>query len=243
MSHQTPFTIKFFGHCRSLVGAGEATVMAPQPATASDLLTAACQQFPSLATLSGKLLIAVNEAYALPHQTIEPQDEIAIFPPVSGGQNENELVEPDFFVRITHEEINTRALVEGLQRGEDGAVVTFEGVVRNNTKGRKTLYLEYEAYVPMALKTMRQVAEEAKAAWEIDRLAIVHRLGRIEIGGASVVIVVTSPHRKAAFDACRFAIDRLKQIVPIWKREFFEDGDVWVDGEIERYLERSKLKS
>ncbi len=116
--------------------------------------------------------------------------------------------------------------------GEDGAVCIFDGVGRNNTKGRRTLWLEYEGYGDMAVSTMQQVASEAREKWPgIDRIGIVHRLGRIEIGDSSVVIVVTSPHRGIAFDACRYAIDRLKQIVPIWKKEFFEDGAVWVQGE------------
>ena len=119
-----------------------------------------------------------------------------------------------------------------LLRGEDGAVCIFDGVARNNTRGRRTRYLEYEGYEEMALKTMRQIGDEAHERWPtIDRVGICHRLGRIEIGESSVVIVVTSAHRKVAFEACQFAIDRLKQIVPIWKKEYFEDGAVWVQGE------------
>jgi molybdopterin synthase catalytic subunit len=110
-------------------------------------------------------------------------------------------------------------------------VVVFEGIVRNNSKGRKTLYLEYEAYAPMALRKMEELGTETKLKFPIDRIGIIHRLGRMEIGETSVAIIVTSAHRRAAFEACRHAIDRLKQIVPIWKKEFFEDGGVWADSE------------
>ena len=110
--------------------------------------------------------------------------------------------------------------------------MTFEGVTRDNSKGRRTLRLEYEAYRPMALEKMQSIVHEAKGRFDVHRVGIIHRLGRLEIGEASVVIVVTSAHRAAAFDACRFAIDRLKKTVPIWKKEFFEDGEVWVEGDI-----------
>jgi molybdopterin synthase catalytic subunit len=132
--------------------------------------------------------------------------------------------------RLTRAPIDTRALVGELQRDEDGAVVVFEGVVRNHSKGRPTLFLEYEAYETMALAMMRQIAEDLGSRLPVDRIGMVHRLGRLEIGEASVVIVVTSEHRKAAFEACREAIDQLKRAVPIWKKEFFSDGAVWVEG-------------
>jgi molybdopterin synthase catalytic subunit len=116
-------------------------------------------------------------------------------------------------------------------QGSDGAVATFEGVVRNNTNGRRTRWLEYDAYEPLAVKTMAQIGAELAAAYKIGNIGMVHRLGHMLIGETSVAIVVTAPHRKAAFDACREAIDRLKRLVPIWKKEHFEDGEVWVEGE------------
>lgn len=127
--------------------------------------------------------------------------------------------------------MDTQALVEELKRGEDGAVVVFEGIVRNHSGGRATLFLEYEAYEAMALETMRQICQDIQRKFPVDRIGMVHRLGHLEIGEASVVIVVTSAHRRPAFDACREAIDRLKRVVPIWKKEFFADGTVWVQGE------------
>ncbi len=135
------------------------------------------------------------------------------------------------FVAIVREPIDVRALTIRLLHGEDGAAVVFEGVVRNNSRGKTTLYLEYEAYQPMALAEMQRLAGEARREYAIDRIAIVHRLGRLEIGETSVAIVVTSAHRGPAFDACRSTIDRLKKTVPIWKKEYFADGAVWVEGE------------
>jgi len=118
-----------------------------------------------------------------------------------------------------------------MKRGEDGAAVVFEGVVRNQTRGRKTLYLDYEAYEAMALRQMKGLAEQALGQFQIREVALVHRLGRLQIGETSVLIVVVSAHRAAAFDACRWLIDTLKRTVPIWKKEYFEDGAVWADGE------------
>ena len=135
-------------------------------------------------------------------------------------------------VQIVRAPIDVAVLAAGLRRSEDGAVVVFEGIVRNGSGGRPTLYLEYEAYEPMALEQMRAIAGEARTHWPIDRVAIVHRLGRLEIGETSIAIVVTAAHRAPAFDACRHAIDRVKKSVAIWKKEYFADGAVWVEGEI-----------
>ena len=128
--------------------------------------------------------------------------------------------------------IDTPAVVRDLRAYPDGAIVTFDGFVRNESHGRPTLYLEYEAYEPMALQKMREIGQLIHQKFAIDRLAIVHRLGRLEVGETSVFIAVSAPHRAAAFDACRFAIDTLKRTVPIWKKEYFEDGAVWADGEL-----------
>jgi MoaE-MoaD fusion protein len=137
---------------------------------------------------------------------------------------------------LTRDPIDSKHLASQLQRPEDGAVVVFEGVVRNNTKGRPTLYLEYECYEPMALQQMTGIGNEIGEKFAIGQIGIVHRLGRLEIGEASVAVVATAPHRKAAFEAAFEAINRLKREVPIWKKEFFADGAVWVDGEWDERL-------
>ena len=128
--------------------------------------------------------------------------------------------------------IDADALICQVRSGGDGAIVTFDGCVRNQSHGRRTLYLDYEAYDSMALAKMHEIAAEVHAKFPIDRVAIAHRLGRLEIGETSVFIAVSAPHRAAAFEACRFAIDTLKRSVPIWKKEYFEDGAVWAEGEL-----------
>jgi MoaE-MoaD fusion protein len=135
-------------------------------------------------------------------------------------------------VLLVHETIDANALVHHVRTGADGAIVTFDGCVRDQSHGRRTLYLDYEAYESMALAKMAETAAELHTKFPIDRVAIAHRLGRLEIGETSVFIAVSAPHRAAAFEACRYAIDTLKRSVPIWKKEYFEDGAVWADGEL-----------
>ena len=135
-------------------------------------------------------------------------------------------------IELTRDVIPNAAIAREVRADEDGAVATFDGCVRNHSHGRATLHLEYEAYESMALAKMREIAAHIHKAYPIDRIAIVHRLGRLEIGETSVFIAVSSAHRAAAFDACRYAIDTLKKTVPIWKKEFFADGAVWADGEL-----------
>jgi molybdopterin synthase catalytic subunit len=156
-----------------------------------------------------------------------------MLPPVSGGSDVKELLSQTSMrhAAIVREKINTQQVLDKIKQPEDGAAVVFEGVVRNNTRGRRTLYLDYEAYQGMALKQLEGLSSRALSEFKIRDLAIVHRLGRIEIGETSVLIVVASAHRGAAFDACRWLIDALKKTVPIWKKEHFEDGAVWADGE------------
>lgn len=143
----------------------------------------------------------------------------------------NTVAENDI-VALLHSPIDLAAIVRDVRADPDGAIVTFDGFVRNESHGRRTLYLDYEAYEPMALAKMKEIARLAHQNFAIHRLAIVHRLGRLHVGETSVFIAVSAPHRAAAFDACRFAIDTLKRTVPIWKKEYFEDGAVWADGEL-----------
>ena len=138
----------------------------------------------------------------------------------------------DDVILLVHARIDAEALVDHVRTGGDGAVVTFDGCVRNQSQGRRTLYLDYEAYESMALAKMGEIAAETHIKFQINRIAMAHRLGRLEIGETSVFIAVSAPHRAAAFEACRFAIDTLKRSVPIWKKEYFEDGAVWADGEL-----------
>ena len=174
------------------------------------------------------LALSVNQEYSSPDRALQSGDEVGLLPPVSGGSEGARSADS---VRIVRDPISTQAEVDRLKLPQDGAAVIFEGVVRDNTRGRRTLYLDYEAYEPMALKQMQELADKARTQFAIRDIALVHRLGRLEIGETSVLIVVASAHRGPAFDACRWIIDTLKKTVPIWKKEYFEDGAVWADGE------------
>ena len=233
-------TVLFFGMLKDIVGKAEDGITVEDGSSIGRLYELYAARFPKLAEHSSSILFSRNREFAGWGEPLRDGDEVAFLPPVSGGIGDNgeraEAASGDSNpCRLTREPIDTRALVEQLKRGEDGAVVVFEGIARNNTRGRATRFLEYEAYEPMSLEKMREIAAEVKEKFAVDRVGMTHRLGHLEIGEASVVIVVTSPHRKPAFEACHYAIDRLKQIVPIWKKEFFEDGAVWVEGESGRY--------
>jgi molybdopterin synthase catalytic subunit len=222
---QITITALLFGQAREAAGADQLELTLEEPATVESAFAALRLLYPKLAVLERSLMFAINEEYATRHQSVNAFDRLAILPPVSGGESTNQ----DIF-EITREPIDITALRARLLEGDSGAAVIFDGVVRDNTRGRPTLYLEYEGYTEMALKTMAQIGGEVHERWAINRFGIIHRLGRIEITESSVVIIVTSAHRKIAFEACHYAIDRLKKIVPIWKKEFFEDGEVWVEG-------------
>jgi molybdopterin synthase catalytic subunit len=214
-----------FGMLKDLAGKSSETLELPDGTTVGDMLARCAEEIPALRDSLGSVAVAVNQQYASSDQRLEPEDEIALLPPVSGG------VEGKRRASIVRAPIATAAILDEMKRGEDGAAVVFEGVVRNHTRGRKTLYLDYEAYEEMALGQMEGLAAQALKQFEIRDVALVHRLGRLEVGEASVLIVVASAHRAAAFDACRWLIDTLKRSVPIWKKEYFEDGSVWADGE------------
>jgi molybdopterin converting factor subunit 1 len=217
-------SVLFFGLAHDLTGFEREQVEVAEGERLQHLRLLYEQRFPRLRELSGSLLTAVNQEIAEPSLVLREGDEVAFMPPVSGGAGD------DFF-RLTRDPIPTQHLARQLMAPEDGALVVFEGVVRNHSRGRKTLYLEYEAYEAMALDKMQEIGREMRAKFSIDRLGMIHRLGRLEIGETSVAIMVTSAHRAAAFEACRYAIDRLKQIVPIWKKEYFADGATWAEGE------------
>ena len=224
----------FFATLKDIVGARQVSLEVPAGATIGDLLVRLEANYPRMKEYRPVLLTAINEEYVDSRAAISDGDEVAIFPPVSGGSIEAEVLvisRPREIYRITRAPIDAQEIARILQRGEDGAVCIFEGIVRNNSKGKPTRYLEYEGYEPMALKKMEEIGQFIRQGWEIDGVGVVHRLGRMEIGETSVAIIVTSAHRKAAFEACQYAIDRLKKVVPIWKKEFFEDGEVWIEGQ------------
>jgi molybdopterin converting factor subunit 1 len=229
--------VLFFGMLKDIVGRSEDHIELADGARLDDVFTRYASDFPRLTDLELSIVLACNHEFCDRSAAIREGDEIAFLPPVSGGSGPytHEIRDPDTgcFFALTRETIETSKLARQLLRGEDGAVVDFEGVVRNNTKGRTTKFLDYECYEPMAVKMMAEIGREILVAHAIGRIAMVHRLGRLQIGEASVAVVVTAPHRKPAFEAALEGINRLKRTVPIWKKEHFADGEVWVEGEWE----------
>jgi molybdopterin synthase catalytic subunit len=234
--HDRPFDterirvrVLFFGAARDVAGHAEVELQIHAPATAATAFEEIMASYPDLRRFGRSLLFAVNQEYARDAGTeVREGDELAVFPPVSGGAQDEGR---DFF-ELTTDPLDVGKVARRIVPPECGATVTLDGYVREWTRGRcQTLYLVYEAYPPMALSEMRRLGREAHALFEIAHIGIVHRTGRLEIGETSVVITVSAPHRRAAFEACEWAIKELKRTVPIWKKEFFEDGEVWVEGE------------
>jgi molybdopterin synthase catalytic subunit len=216
-----------FGILKDWLGAS--TLELPDGATVAallDRLASAPAAVP--ASTWASIAVSVNHEYAQPAHVLSEGDEVGLLPPVSGGSDrEGETGR----VAIVHEVIEADRLVDAAKCGSDGAVVVFDGIVRNNTRGRQTLHLDYEAYEEMALKQMNELAAQARERFGVRHVTIVHRLGRLAVGETSVLIVVASAHRGHAYDASRWLIDTLKKTVPIWKKETFVDGVVWADGE------------
>ena len=223
-----------FGVLKDWLGAGPAAVELPEGATVGALLDELRAQKPT-AALQG-IAVSVNAEYASSAHVLREGDEVGLLPPVSGGaagaaNDADESEGEPTVIALTRVRIDAEALVRAAKRGEDGAVVVFDGIVRNNTRGRQTLYLDYEAYEEMAAKQMRELGAQARTRFGVRQVTITHRLGRLMVGETSVLIVVAAAHRAAAYEASRWLIDTLKKTVPIWKKETFADGVVWADGE------------
>jgi molybdopterin synthase catalytic subunit len=212
-----------FGVLKDLLGPAPASVELPDGATVAALLDH-LRARPSAPSLQG-IAVSVNATYAQPSHILQNGDEVGLLPPVSGGTSESCLV------ALTRDPIDAPSLVAAAKHPSDGAVVVFDGIVRNHTRNRPTLHLDYEAYEEMALRQMRELAAQAKEKFAVRHVTLVHRLGRLHIGETSVLIVVASAHRAPAYEASRWLIDTLKTTVPIWKKETFADGVVWAAGE------------
>lgn len=213
-------SVLVFGVLKEWLGAQQTSVEVPEGATVAELLSLLSEG--RAADVLRGIAVSVNAEFALRDRVLKAGDEVGLLPPVSGGMDT---------VALTREPIEAEKLVAAPKSAADGAVVVFDGIVRDNSRGRQTLYLEYEGYEELALKQMRALAGEALTRFGVRRVEIVHRLGRLEIGETSVLIVVASAHRAQAFEACRWVIDTLKKTVPIWKKEIFVDGAVWAAGE------------
>ena len=222
MTNAVKIRVLFFGAARDVVDQNPMELSLEAPATVSSAFQKLVEKFAQLERFGRSLLFAVNQEYATPDTLLNENDELAIFPPVSGGDSH------DFF-ELTTEPIDVGEVSRRVVLPECGATVTLDGYAREWTKGKRTLYLVYEAYDQMALTEMQRLGVEAHKQFEIAHLGIVHRTGRLEIGETSVVIAASAPHRQAAFQACEWAIKELKRTVPIWKKEVFENGEVWVD--------------
>jgi MoaE-MoaD fusion protein len=216
-------TVLLFGVLKEMLSSQSQVLDLPPGSTVDSVIAHFRQLLPQQPKLWSTLAIAVNQSYAPSGCLLRDGDEVALLPPVSGGGVPA--------IALVTDPIDATSLVREIKAGEDGAVVVFDGIVRNHTRGRRTLYLVYEAYEDMALRQMQGLAQEAIAVHGVRQVSMVHRLGRLEIGETSVLIAVASAHRAQAFEACRWLIDTLKKTVPIWKKEHFEDGAVWADGE------------
>ena len=223
--------VLFFGVLKDLVGRAEDLPDIAPHSTLGALFDSYAERFATLRERRSSILFARNKEFTRPDTVLCENDEVAFLPPVSGGSGELHRVVDGHIFALTRAAIDSEGLADTLRQDEDGAVVTFEGVVRNNTKGRRTSYLEYECYGDMALSQMMKIGSEIVRDYAISRIGMIHRLGRLEIGEASVAIVATAPHRRAAFEAALAGIDRLKREAPIWKKEVFGDGAEWVEGE------------
>jgi molybdopterin synthase catalytic subunit len=225
-------TVRLFAVHRDIVGAPELTLDLPEGTTMGQLWERLGAQFPALAPSTRSILYARNQEYANPSVVLHDGDEAAFIPPVSGGQ----LDFAPFL--ITAQPLDSQALAQYIQTPDDGAIVIFSGVVRNNFGGRATDYLVYEAYAEMAVPVLQQLATEAQGKWEIGRVAVHHRIGQLAIGETAVIVAVAAPHRHAAFEAAEYIMDRIKEVAPIWKREHWADGAAeWVGDEKDRSLQ------
>jgi molybdopterin synthase catalytic subunit len=255
---QVNVRVLFFGAARDAAGHSEVNLTLNSPANGASAFEQVLDTYPDLRRFGRSLLFAVNQEYASSDREVHDGDELAVFPPVSGGVANKEATETqrrgdqkalegnpaagsadilsastsqrDFF-ELNNQPIDVGAVARRVILPECGATVTLDGYAREWTRGRRTLYLIYEAYAPMALNEMHRLGREAHERFDIAHIGIVHRTGRLEIGETSVVIAVSAPHRHAAFEACEWAIRELKRTVPIWKKEVFADGEVWVEGE------------
>lgn len=229
--------VLFFGMLKDITGKPEDQLELADGATLGSIFEYYAGRFPRMGQMAGSIVLARNREFANTAAAVRDGDEIAFLPPVSGGSGDylEEVAENGNLYALTRQPINRQKVIDRVLTGEDGAVVDFEGVVRNNTKGRRTLRLDYECYTPMAIKVLAEIGREIAGQYAITHIALVHRLGRMLIGETSVAVVVTAPHRKAAFEAALEGINRLKRRVPIWKKEHFADGEVWVEGEWDQH--------
>jgi molybdopterin synthase catalytic subunit len=226
--------VLLFGQLKDIIGKPEDSLELQPGSRVSDLMARYGEQFPRFKPMAASIACSVNREYAAASSILHEGDEVGLLPPVSGGSPAHTEAQQELgsaHCAIVRSPIASQQIADALKAPEDGATAIFEGIVRNNTRGRRALYLDYESYEPMALQEMEKLARSALEQFKVRDVRLVHRLGRLQIGETSVLVVVASAHRGPAFEACRWLIDTLKKTVPIWKKEYFEDGAVWADGE------------
>lgn len=222
-------TVKLFASYREAVGARELSLEMPEGVTVGQLVARLAEQHPRLGPLLASATFAVNRQYVRADTHLSAGDEVLILPPVAGGRPEWPKAEPGRF-EIVETPISLEAVAAKVAYPGAGAIVLFTGVVREvSNSGRPVTHLEYEAYREMAEEQMAAIADEIRDRWGLAHIAVTHRVGRLAVGEVAVVIAVASPHRREGFEACQYAIDRLKQLVPIWKKEIGPDGAIWVE--------------
>ena len=230
--------VRLFAGLHDLVGQRNVTLDLAEGATVDQLRAQLSRQYPVVTPFLSTLVCAVDEEYVTAEHPLRDGDDVALIPPVSGG---SEPAEGPF--QLTSEPLDPQRLVAAIRKDESGAVALFYGVARNHSDGRPVLALEYEAYPALAEKKLRSVAEEVRTRWPITGIGILHRTGRLAIGETSLLVAVSAAHRQEAFQACHYAVDRIKETVPIWKKEVWEDGDgAWVDGHPVDVPQRAEVK-
>ena len=212
--------VRLFASYRERAGRSEVELEVPRGATVGRLAADVHRCFPGMTKSPESLVVAVNREYRDHLHELRDGDEVALIPPVSGGADH---------IEITHEPLDPESITARVRKPANGAVVTFLGTTRDHTGERAVLFLEYEAYEPMARDKLSEIADEIRVRWDVEDVAIGHRLGRLEIEDISLVVAVASPHRRDAFEACQYSVDRIKEVVPIWKKEHFEGGEVWIE--------------
>ena len=225
-SNDRSVNVLFFAALKDRARARSVDIVAIDGMTVDDVVLAARKAAPCDPEPGSSIMLALNGEYVTGDQQVKAGDEIALIPPVSGGSGD--IKTDTDWVFITPEVLNPESLTEFVSTGADGAVVTFLGVTRDHNEGRKVEYLEYEAYQPMAENKIAELLVEMRDKWELGKIAIAHRTGRVDIGETSMVVAVGSVHRSPAFESALYFVDRLKEIVPIWKKELFEGGELWI---------------
>jgi molybdopterin converting factor subunit 1 len=229
-------TLRYFASVRETIGRPVEQRTAPEGATAGSMLDTLVSEYPRLVGMRRSLLLMVNQEYVDAEHRLRDGDEFVLVPPVSGGA----LSDDGRLFRVTADPLDPREVERIVASQAAGAIVTFTGTVRDSGRGQNVTALDYEAYAPAAEKMLRRVADEIEERWGLRRVAIVHRTGLLPVGEASVVIAISSTHRDEAFAACQYAIQRLKEIVPIWKKEHYADGAVWIGTEAEYQRETGR---